>query len=309
MEQQAVSFQYAPLSGPRMIRVLVLEPARRRNFAFDFEALSYTWGMLPGTQPILCEGRTVLVTPNCEQAILHIRRRTKARRIWIDAICINHQSIEEKNQQAALMGEIYHGATRSIIWLSPNSDPELLKVLRHAARYGHAINEVNRVYRKARKSKEPDLPRIWTIQEFLLAKSAIFLMGDLECPALALYTYYRLGKDLVKRADLEHYCMRNELAKFSQELTRVSTFQSFINVIIQLAAQNNATDPRDKVFGMEAFLKSKLSEVELPNVDYASSLQQAYEEFTLFLIGTTTSLWSLEFLGTPNLNPTASLPG
>ncbi|KPM46322.1 hypothetical protein AK830_g23 [Neonectria ditissima] len=349
MEQQAVLFQYIPLSGPRMIRVLVLEPAWKRSdpircsfeeisldhdkkdLAFDFEALSYTWGVPRGTQPIFCQGRTVLVTPNCEQAILHIRRRSKARRIWIDAICINQQSIEEKNQQVPLMGEIYHGATRTIIWLGPNSDPELFKVLRHAARYGHAINEMKRAYRKVWKSQDSDFvyesswqapilsiteseklaelcsnawfSRIWTIQEFLLAKSAIFLMGDLECPTLALYTYYSLGKGLVKRADLEHYRMRNTLAEFPQDLTRLYSFQSFMNAIIRLAAQNNATDPLDKVFGMEAFLKSKLSELQLPNIDYASSLQQAYEEFTLFLIGTTASLWAFDFLGTPKSQP------
>lgn len=140
--------------------------------------------------------------------------------------------------------------------------------------------------------------RVWTIQEFLLAKSAIFLMGDVECPTLDLYTYYRLGKDLVKRADLEHYRTRNLLAEASTGVTRVSAFKRLMILVFELTALSNASDARDKVYGMNAYLKSVLSHVELPAVDYASSLQEVYEDFTRFLMEVTGNLWPLEFLGT-----------
>ena len=53
--------------------------------------------------------------------------------------------------------------------------------------------------------------RMWTIQELLLLKSAIFAIGNVKCPSLAFCIYYHLGKELVKQADLEHYRMRNAL--------------------------------------------------------------------------------------------------
>lgn len=170
MDQQTQPFQYAPLKEPRHIRILVLEPARRiddpihcsfNEVSLDnevgvatipYEALSYTWGAPQGTRPIFCHGSTILVTPNCEQALLHLRNRSKPRNMWIDAICINQQSIEEKNQQVPMMGDIYRAATRAILWLGPNTDPELSAVLRNAARYGSAVNGVSRLYRKVRKS-------------------------------------------------------------------------------------------------------------------------------------------------------------
>lgn len=140
--------------------------------------------------------------------------------------------------------------------------------------------------------------RVWTIQEFLLAKSATFLMGDVECPTLDLYTYYRLGKDLVKRADLEHYRTRNILAEASSGVTRIPAFKRLMILVLELTALSNASDPRDKVYGMNAYLKRVLPDIDLPPVDYANPLQEVYEQFTRFLIEITGSLWPLEFLGT-----------
>ncbi|KAE9374185.1 hypothetical protein N431DRAFT_481462 [Stipitochalara longipes BDJ] len=219
------------------------------------------------------------------------------------------------------MGDIYRCASRSILWLGRDTNPELSAVLRRAARFGNAVNAMVQAFRKVRKSTGDEefergywqLPvlsvaeseriadlcanewfgRMWTIQEFLLSKSAIFLMGNVKCPSLALYTYYRLGKELVKRADLEHYRMRNALSNFSPSSTDGFPFKKFMAVIIQLAALNSTTDARDKVYGMVAFLKNKWPDLQLPAVDYAKSVADIYEHFTRSLIATTRSLWPL----------------
>ena len=39
------------------------------------------------------------------------------RSFWIDAICIDQQSIGEKNKQVRLMGEIYSSAKLVVSWL------------------------------------------------------------------------------------------------------------------------------------------------------------------------------------------------
>lgn len=169
MTECTPSYQYAPLSGPRSIRILVLQPARKANRPIQcsfkeislgndsdpelrYEALSYTWGAPRGTRPVLCEGQAILVTPNCEQALLHLRQKFKARNLWIDAICIDQQSVPEKSQQVPIMGDIYCYASRSILWLGRDTDAELSAVLRRAARYGNAVNGMVRVLRKIRQS-------------------------------------------------------------------------------------------------------------------------------------------------------------
>lgn len=133
------SYRYFPLASPRHIRLLALRPAftdaqpiicSLKEVSLDdydgegasprpYEALSYTWGARTGTIPILCDGKTLLVTPNCESALRHLRQMFKDRLLWIDAACINQQSVEEKNVQVPLMGEIYSAATRAVIWLGP----------------------------------------------------------------------------------------------------------------------------------------------------------------------------------------------
>ncbi|SPO04164.1 uncharacterized protein DNG_06847 [Cephalotrichum gorgonifer] len=339
MTDCAPPFQYGPLSGPQNIRVLELHPALKATqpiqcsfreislqddtASLTYEALSYTWGSPQGTQPIQCEGGEILVTPNCEQALLHLRQKFKPRNLWIDAICINQQDTQEKNQQVTMMGDIYRSAGRTILWLGKETDPELLGVLRRAKRYGNAYQGVRRAFRKIRP--DTSLPyneryfetqilstaetarvvricsnewfrRMWTIQEFLLSKSAIFMMGDLQCPSLSLFSYFCFGRGIVERADLAHYRMRNTLADFSPPSGDSQYFQDFMVVVIQLAALNNATDPRDKVYGMIAFLKRRLPELELPAVDYSNSVGAVYEQFTRFLIMTSKRLWPLEII-------------
>lgn len=133
-------------------------------------------------------------------------------------------------------------------------------------------------------------------------------MGNVKCPRLALYTYYCLGKQLVQRDDLEHYRMRNTLSTFSPSSTDGSPFKGFMAIIIQLAALNNTTDARDKVYGMVAFLKSKLPDFQLPAVDYAKSVADVYEQFTRSLIITTKSLWPLELVNGRSGSESHNLP-
>jgi len=181
MADCAPPFRYAPLPGPRSIRVLVLQPARKAYHPVQFffketslegdsgprlcyEALSYTWGAPRGTRPILCEGRAILVTPNCEQALLHLRQKFRPRNLWIDAICIDQQSVSEKNQQVPMMGDIYRRASRSILWLGRDMDAQLSAVLRNAAIYGNAINGMRRAFRKVRRSTDyKEYEGVWEV--------------------------------------------------------------------------------------------------------------------------------------------------
>ncbi|KAF1989760.1 heterokaryon incompatibility, partial [Aulographum hederae CBS 113979] len=82
-----------------------------------FEALSYMWGPRDPNCHILCEGRPLFITPNCASALLHLRKKKSPRLLWVDAICIDQDSVEEKNHQIPIVGEIYAAAEQTIAWL------------------------------------------------------------------------------------------------------------------------------------------------------------------------------------------------
>jgi Heterokaryon incompatibility protein (HET) len=128
-----IPYQYNPLAQRGRIRVLDLQPARfhragvyitlREISLHDvlsgreyYEALSYVWGNHGRIKKISCSDRTLLVTPNCLQALRYLRNKNTARTLWIDAICINQDNLEEKAYQVAIMGEVYRLAVTVLIW-------------------------------------------------------------------------------------------------------------------------------------------------------------------------------------------------
>jgi hypothetical protein len=86
-----------------------------------YEALSYVWGSPTPDTAISCHELELLVTENCVLAMRRLRRRFTTRLLWIDAICIDQTSGEEKQHQVQLMGDVYSKAKRVIIWLGEHS--------------------------------------------------------------------------------------------------------------------------------------------------------------------------------------------
>jgi hypothetical protein len=91
----------------------------------DFEALSYTWGNPSETSPVVLHGQRHDVTKNLASALRHLRYHDRQRILWVDALCIDQDNIEERNQQVTQMRDIYRegGAKRVVVWLGevPNA--------------------------------------------------------------------------------------------------------------------------------------------------------------------------------------------
>ncbi|KAE9364416.1 HET-domain-containing protein, partial [Stipitochalara longipes BDJ] len=114
------------------IRILELQPDRRGNDLIrcnliavslddlpEYEALSYMWGEPDGDAQfqIWVNGAPVRVRQNLWYALQRLRLKITGRRLWIDALCINQDNIEERNKQVAFMRHIYQHATFVVIWL------------------------------------------------------------------------------------------------------------------------------------------------------------------------------------------------
>ncbi|KAH7327228.1 heterokaryon incompatibility protein-domain-containing protein [Rhexocercosporidium sp. MPI-PUGE-AT-0058] len=99
-----------------------------------YAALSYVWGDALKTEDILVNGEVFAATTNLANALRYVQgtwsdlfpdRDPSKFRIWVDAISINQQDIEERNAQVQLMASIYRGADVVLAWLG-QGEPEMI---------------------------------------------------------------------------------------------------------------------------------------------------------------------------------------
>jgi hypothetical protein len=127
-------FKYARLDpAVDCIRLLVIKPSATSGTNFNcslqhvsfgerprYEARSYTWGdQLPSSTKYMIFVDTIQfwVHENLGDALFQLRRDTLERTLWIDAICINQDDIQERNRQVRIMPHIYSRAECVLVWL------------------------------------------------------------------------------------------------------------------------------------------------------------------------------------------------
>ncbi len=209
--EEASLFSYTPLADPHtQLRLLRLhqdgqdEPVRCTleiaHISHEYVCLSYMWGTDKESHPIFIKGKRFIVRDNLF-AFLYQARTSQAdtrRPLWIDAICINQQAIEEKNAQVALMGEIYKGASEVVAWLG-EGDKDVENAFDFIALHGHGEHEhpekARMIFTEDRISTNEyrdslDIfsslrywSRMWTVQEVLLAKVLTIRYGFRQMPA------------------------------------------------------------------------------------------------------------------------------
>jgi hypothetical protein len=134
------SFSYSALDkASRSIRLLILSPiphpednriqcslvAKSLNLSPQYEALSYGWGPVDELNlRIRLDNCLFPVRQNLLLALRALRGFTE-RILWIDALCINQEDIEERGSQVQIMGSIYTGAQCVLSWLGTPDETEL----------------------------------------------------------------------------------------------------------------------------------------------------------------------------------------
>ncbi|KAK0943078.1 hypothetical protein LTR48_006145 [Friedmanniomyces endolithicus] len=105
------------LPGTREDSIVCRLLTERLSVTTRFEALSYTWGAAEPSHTITVNSMPFIVRENLEQALRHLRKKTRRRRLWVDAVCINQLDVEERATQVMQMGQIYRNADQVLIWL------------------------------------------------------------------------------------------------------------------------------------------------------------------------------------------------
>ncbi|KAJ9657254.1 hypothetical protein H2201_008235 [Coniosporium apollinis] len=130
-----LALQYQPIDTTNDgLRLLVLEPGAgsepiRCKLYFStfaerpsYSALSYTWGDPGDTKYIEIDGFRIQIGKNLWTALHNLRHRSHSQTLWVDSICIDQSSAEEKSHQIPIMAFIYGRAERVIVWLGRHQE-------------------------------------------------------------------------------------------------------------------------------------------------------------------------------------------
>ena len=114
-----MAYQYDPLDHQvGHLRLVTIQPSPNHSAKIEcilthdhlgraqYCALSYTWGNPDNKQTISLNGRPFEVTKNLFVALQDLRNGNESLTLWIDAICINQEDVDERTYQVRQMVEI-----------------------------------------------------------------------------------------------------------------------------------------------------------------------------------------------------------
>ena len=242
-------------------------------------------------------------------------------KFWVDALCINQSDVNEKNHQVKLMQSIYSKAFAVIVWLGDATEDndkaiEFISSITHLtlAEEGTFDPWSGQVKETLSLREEFSvLPwaalfsffsrsywqRLWIIQELALNHNmSLFLCGEKQLSRnmiLRAFGFYQrrsgmidnlISKELgVFRAFIPIY--ESIWATFYRVYCLITTGGqtqrlSTLEVVLALGRQANATDPRDKVYGILGLLPNTVAERISPN--YTLSQEEVFFQLARILL-------------------------
>ncbi|KAK7976275.1 hypothetical protein PG989_014738 [Apiospora arundinis] len=173
----------------------------------DYETLSYVWGDTKEPVPLTIGDHFLPISQSLYQALVDLRHEDKPRRIWVDAVCIDQGNLQERSEQVSVMGQIYRGAKRVVIYLGaayPERTKKAYDLIETCATEAFRINaNLSRAMTLSSLSQGSQIKhgidsqqvlnmdivslrhlggaswwaRSWTAQEVLLARDALVVTG------------------------------------------------------------------------------------------------------------------------------------
>ncbi|KAI0449483.1 heterokaryon incompatibility protein-domain-containing protein [Xylaria acuta] len=234
----------------------------------SFDALSYVWGdpsVKDGT--MICNGQTIDITINLWTSLRQIWKNWPDKRLWVDAICINQNDVQERNQQVTMMGEIYSAALCVVVWLGESTEKcnELFKLLDQKQKETESSTyTAEDIWDLSHEIlSRPWFSRAWTLQEIQLARKAIICCGPLFAD-FQLFLQTTQGYNSRRKLDCD-------------DILRVpilSTSDDNRTLFYHLAetSERKASDPRDKLYCLLSLLPKHL--YDFMEADYSLSIQE-----------------------------------
>ena len=285
-------FAHSPLdASEHTIRVIKIVPGppssairctiKHVSLNEDYVCLSYRWGEANDPMSIVVDDKLFLVRRNLWDFLWHARKDGNLDWLWIDAISIDQENIDERNHQVQQMANTYWQAKRVLVWLG-SGDEHTRRALGAVSilafrgfwtskpRGFEFSTKTARVVSKTFWSSVGELERnlywtrVWIIQELIHAKQALLVLGDTSCPVVDyLWFGFWAFECKINSANANHSNLHARLdieSPRTQQMIRALKASGFVwasmvtsptlSELICLFGSLDCSDKRDKVFGL-----------------------------------------------------------
>jgi hypothetical protein len=336
----ALRFEYTALYDPGSIRLVKIEPGEGddelkctlRTYSYGtippYQALSYVWGDVADRARIYVNTKPFFVTRNLAAALRCLRPATLNDSydqwpIWIDAVCIDQENIDERTKQVRRMRSIYRDAERVVIWLGGFNEPSdkdaentldmlgvrkgdhegmpaaVLAIMTFIADRNNTASDYdlffqtdpgNNIVAWAEIQKlfyRPWFKRLWIIQELNVSRHAIVLWDRIELPWDVLNSTATYIIDSIPAAPAEIERIFPWMG--ANNVLGVALHGADTNNLLSIlhhTQHSSCSDPRDKLYAILGLCDS-MDDVE---VDYSTSVSSVYRKWALNRISRTRSL-------------------
>jgi hypothetical protein len=331
-------YMYRPLHPDMMIRVLELEPGtlyaeikgKLRHVSLyyppKYSALSYVWGDPEITYKISIDGQAFFVSSNLESFLRHIRSADDKTVVWVDAICIDQQDVEERNIQVRHMKRIYELSQRVLAWLGVGDyeSKVAFKKMREVWAYSQQkrgsfadsrevaknIQRTDKVFFVSPSGdvdgavweamnlffQNPWWSRAWILQESTTSVPTFLVAGRDRLPYAAVATTILFVSFILRYHDSQLSRMGlkfdRPMAHSSFRADRISNRNmGFLRLLVQMQPYD-ASDPRDKVYTAVG-LADDLYPGDI-QIDYKLPVAEVYRNVAQYLL---TKDGNLDWLG------------
>lgn len=290
------SFEYSALSGSTSFRLIRLEAGRENDIAFAmsehelndapaYSALSYRWGSDLKTHKVKLNGKDIAIHANLWHFLRQLRVENDDSSYWTDALCINQEDVPERNQQVAVMADIYSQAQGVVVWLGSHFHVQnCLESIKQLSQPEASIEDDGDLARLALHNAYTEIfnlpywQRTWIVPEVTLGKAVTLKSLAVELPIEYLFS-----------RDSQH-------AKLHEEYPRVKRAQALLRQINLVNVEGKefrleswlyelkdlqCKDPRDKLYSLLGLHKQKRGVPSLPGslIDYNKSIMTVHWDF------------------------------
>jgi hypothetical protein len=235
-----------------------------------YEALSYVWrdarqGLTWANIEI--NGDPYKIPQNLYDALQSLRLKDHERSLWVDAICINQNDLQEKAYQVSMMKEIFQNASQVCVWLGTGNESSR-KAMQFIEKLGR-VSDLDRIVRDSSFNEDwiavlqliclPWFSRIWVVQEIAVARKATIWCGSesvnwdqLESCVSLLALRSQISTEYSRIADLGAVRLVDVVNQVFRrnELGEVLGPSLSLEMLVTKLAPFQSASPHDRIFAL-----------------------------------------------------------